>query len=197
MLIVCEGPMGAGKTSLTRILAQHFQASQCLETPGDNPFLAELYRGHRHALATELHFLLQRQQQWQTLPATLCFSDHGPDKDLLFSAQTLDAQERELYLRIRAEILPQTPNIALMIFLDAPVDTLYARIAARGDQWDQALTRDYLAQIRARYDDYFSQYAGNCLDLRGQDLDFVARAKDATILTDLVGNKLHELGWRQ
>ncbi|MEL5849010.1 MAG: deoxynucleoside kinase [Candidatus Igneacidithiobacillus chanchocoensis] len=82
MLIVCEGPMGAGKTSLTRLLAKHFSAPAYLERPQDNPFLADLYAAHRHALATELHFLLERSVQWQALPAGLCCSDHAPDKDL-------------------------------------------------------------------------------------------------------------------
>ena len=196
MLVVCEGPMGAGKTSLTRLLAGHFGAVEYLESPGDNPFLAQLYAGHRHALATELHFLLQRAQQWQALPEGLCFSDYGPEKDLLFTAQTLDQAERELYLRIRAEIFPRPPQVGLMIFLDAPLDLLYSRVAARGDRWDTAMQREYLAQVQARYADFFTHSQGEHIDLRGQDLDFVARQKDATILTDLVENKLHELGWR-
>ena len=195
MLIVCEGPMGAGKTSLTRLLAQHFAAQSYLERPQDNPFLADLYAAHRHALATELHFLSERSEQWQNLPAGLSCSDHAPDKDLLFTAQTLDPLERELYLRLRARLLPTPPRVDLMIFLDAPLDLLYARIAARGDQWESALQKDYLAGIQARYRDYFATYSGPHIDLRGSSLDFVAQAKDATILTDLVGNKLHELGW--
>ncbi|MEY2341187.1 deoxynucleoside kinase [Acidithiobacillus sp. IBUN Pt1247-S3] len=196
MLIVCEGPMGAGKTSLTHLLAGHFQATECLETPADNPFLAELYADGRHALATELHFLLQRCRQWQALPAGLCFSDHSPSKDLLFTAQTLDEAERDLYLRIRSKLLPQPPQVALMIFLDAPLDLLYARIAARGDRWDAAMQRAYLAQVQTRYADFFAAYPGEHIDLRGQGLDFVARENDAKILTELVGNKLHELGWQ-
>jgi deoxyadenosine/deoxycytidine kinase len=195
MLIVCEGPMGAGKTSLTRLLAKHFSAPAYLERPQDNPFLADLYAAHRHALATELHFLLERSEQWQALPAGLCCSDHVPDKDLLFSAQTLDPLERELYLRLRARLMPTPPPVALMIFLDAPLDLLYARIAERGDRWEGALQKSYLAGIQTRYADYFAAYSGPHIDLRGSSLDFVAREKDAIILTDLVGNKLDELGW--
>ncbi|WP_308388985.1 deoxynucleoside kinase [Acidithiobacillus sp. AMEEHan] len=196
MLIVAEGPMGVGKTSLTQLLASHFGAKTCLETPGNNPFLAELYADGRHALATELHFLLQRCTQWQALPDGLCFSDHGPDKDLLFTAQTLSTAERELYLQIRARLLPQTPQVDLMIFLDAPLAVLHSRVRARGDHWDMAMQREYLAGVQARYAEFFAGYSGSVLDLRGEKLDFVAREKDAKILTDLVGNKLHELGWR-
>ncbi|MDD3760244.1 MAG: deoxynucleoside kinase [Acidithiobacillus sp.] len=196
MLIVVEGPMGVGKTSLTQLLARYFGAETCLEMPGDNPFLAELYADGRHALATELHFLLQRCAQWQALPDGLCFSDHGPDKDLLFTTQTLSPAERDLYLQIRARLLPQPPQVDLMIFLDAPLEVLYSRVRARGDQWDAAMQREYLAGVQARYADFFAGYSGAVLDLRGENMDFVAHKKDAKILTDLVGNKLHELGWR-
>ncbi len=194
MLVVVEGPMGAGKTTLTRLLSAHFQATAYYEDPGRNPFLADLYSAQRHALATELHFLLQRRAQWQQLSADLCFSDHGPDKDLLFIQQTLHPLEQELYLQLRQDLLPHLPPIDLLICLDAPLPVLRDRICRRGDRWDAAMDLDYLAQIQKRYELWFAGYQGPCLDLRHRNLDFVGQEKDGIILTELVGKTLRAMG---
>ncbi|MGC8467816.1 MAG: deoxynucleoside kinase [Acidithiobacillus sp.] len=80
-LIVVEGPMGAGKTSLARLLSTAMDIPALLERPADNPFLGDFYRHQQHVLATELQFLLQRRQIFDHLEGgRLYIADHGPEK---------------------------------------------------------------------------------------------------------------------
>jgi len=101
--IVVEGPIGVGKTTLARRLAESFGAELLLEEPEENPFLARYYENPRaHALSTQLYFLLQRARQTHGLRQEDLFSrvrvaDYLMDKDRLFAELTLERDELTLY----------------------------------------------------------------------------------------------------
>ena len=94
--IVVEGPIGVGKTSVARRLAEHLNAEQLLEHPEQNPFLARFYQDmERHALPTQLFFLFQRFNQLRSLAQIDMFNratvaDFLLDKDPLFARLTLN-----------------------------------------------------------------------------------------------------------
>ena len=124
--VAIEGPIGAGKTSLTRKLAQHFGAQTLLERPEANPFLERFYTDRaRYALPTQLFFLFQRVQQLAELRQLdlfreqLLFADFLLDKDPLFARLTLADDELRLYEQILAQLRPQTPPPDLVIYLQA------------------------------------------------------------------------------
>ena len=128
--IVVEGPIGAGKTSLARQLAEHLDAEMLLEQPEDNPFLPRFYDDMaRFALPTQLTFLFQRADQLRQLAQLDLFrrptvSDFLLDKDPLFARLNLSDDEYALYDKVYRHLKPQTPTPDLVIYLQAPVDTL-------------------------------------------------------------------------
>ena len=102
--IAIEGPIGVGKTSLTKRLAESFNYETLLENSEDNPFLDRFYQNPKqHALPTQLFFLFQRAQQIQALRQDDMFqpvriADFLIEKDELFARQTLEPDEYTLYL---------------------------------------------------------------------------------------------------
>jgi deoxyguanosine kinase len=114
--VVIEGPIGAGKTSLARELAQRIHADTLLEQPEDNPFLARFYDDMtRFALPTQLTFLFQRVDQLRGLTQLDMFrrptiADFLLDKDPLFARMNLSDDEYALYAKVYSHLRPQTPT---------------------------------------------------------------------------------------
>lgn len=162
--IVVEGPIGVGKTTLTRKLAESLGSEPLLELPAENPFLERFYGAPRqYALPTQLYFLFQRVKQLKTLrqgdmfrPAWI--SDFFLEKDLLFAELNLDDDELDLYRQVYHSLSPETPVPDLVVFLQAPVDVLLERIRRRGINFEQQVTYDYLEQLVDSYASFFLRY---------------------------------------
>lgn len=164
--IVIEGPIGVGKTSLARRLAQHLGAELVLEKPEENPFLERFYAdGSRYALQTQLFFLFQRLEQMRELAQPGMFSrgvvsDFLFAKDALFAAITLSPEEHRLYRLIHAQTAAQVPQPDLVIRLQARPDALLERIRGRGLRMERGITRAYLERLCAAYGEHFQQHGG-------------------------------------
>lgn len=162
--IVIEGPIGVGKTSLARRLADSLGGELMLEGAEANPFLERFYRDPRgSALPTQLFFLFQRSRQIEELRQPGLFSglriaDFMIEKDRLFAHINLDAQEVELYEQVwtALDIRPPVPD--LVVYLQAPVDTLLFRIAQRGIPAEQRISRRYLERLNEGYASFFHAY---------------------------------------
>jgi deoxyguanosine kinase len=167
--IVVEGPIGVGKTTLTRLLAEGSGAELLLEDPGANPFLPQFYRDmRRHALATQMFFLFQRVNQLAVLKQPGLFqsrtvADFMLAKDPLFARLTLDDDEYSLYTQLYQHLKPQTVAPDLVIYLQAPVETLVTRIYRRGNSMERSIPEDYLRQLSDAYTRYFYDYADSPL----------------------------------
>jgi deoxyadenosine/deoxycytidine kinase len=162
--VVVEGPVGVGKTSLARRLAQHVGAATLLEKPGENPFLGKFYQDPpRHALATQLFFLFQRGNEVRDLAQMDLFSmntvaDYLFDKDMLFARLNLSDEEFALYQQIYHSLQLQAPAPDLVIYLQAEPETLVARVRHRGQPFEQAISDDYLFRVAQGYRDFFYHY---------------------------------------
>jgi len=162
--IVIEGPIGVGKTSLARRLAESLDSELLLEQAEINPFLERFYRNPREAaLPTQLFFLFQRVRQIEELRQANIFSntriaDFLIEKDRLFAQVNLDRQELDLYDQVYAsmDIDPPTPD--LVVYLQAPVDTLLFRVAHRGIEYEQRIGRHYLERLNEAYARFFHDY---------------------------------------
>jgi deoxyadenosine/deoxycytidine kinase len=162
--IVVEGPIGVGKTSLARRLAQLGNARLMLEVPEDNPFLARFYEDRRrYALPTQLAFLLSRYEQARQLAqgdlfAGAIVADYMLEKDMLFARLNLDEAEFRLYQKIYADLKPQTPTPDLVIYLQAPVNTLLERVRRRSRGYERGIGEAYLADLARNYTEFFYHY---------------------------------------
>lgn len=163
--IVVEGPIGAGKTSLARRLAERLQAIPVFEQPEANPFLARFYQNaDRWALPVQLSFLFQRIDQLaalarDTTDSQRIVSDFLLEKDPLFADLNLTPDERVLYQRVfDAMSPPAPPKPDLVIYLQARADTLMERIRKRGMEAERRITEAYLERVAERYARFFYQY---------------------------------------
>jgi deoxyadenosine/deoxycytidine kinase len=162
--IVIEGPIGVGKTSLARRLAESLGSELLLEQAGDNPFLERFYRNPREAaLPTQLFFLFQRIRQVEELRQADIFSDTKIadfliEKDRLFAQINLDRHELDLYDQVFASMDVNPPEPDLVVYLQAPVDTLLFRIAHRGIDYEQRMGRHYLERLNEAYAKFFHDY---------------------------------------
>jgi deoxyadenosine/deoxycytidine kinase len=193
--IVVEGPIGAGKTSLARQLAEQLSADMLLEQPEDNPFLPRFYDDmQRFALPTQLTFLFQRVDQLRDLTQVDMFreptvSDFLLDKDPLFARLNLSDDEYALYDKVYRHLKPQTPTPDLVIYLQAPVDTLLARVRMRGVSFEQSIPDEYLARLADAYARYFYGYdEAPLLIINSERLNFVDNPSHLRMLLGRVGN---------
>ena len=136
--IAVEGPIGVGKTSLSKRLAESFNYELLLEKSDENPFLERFYEEPKqHALSTQLFFHLQRAQQLQELRQEDMFqplhiADWLIDKDRLFAKENLDSDEYALYVNVFKHLTVDAPIPNLVIYLQAPTEILIDRILKRG-----------------------------------------------------------------
>ena len=191
--IAIEGAIGAGKTSLAKILAEKMEARLILEETEENPFLSDFYKDkERYAFQTQIFFLLSRYRQQMDLFATDLFqkkviSDYFFDKDRIFASVTLGPDEFYLYERLLSILEKDIPKPDLVIYLQANPEVLLKRIKNRGRAYEKDIDSEYIKTLNEAYNYYFFHYTRTPLLVVNTDrIDFVYNKAD---LDDL----LHQL----
>ena len=183
--LVIEGPIGVGKTSLTKLLAKEFNARCILEKSEDNPFLAQFYEDRKKfAFQTQIFFLLNRFRQQNEIAQldlfnqiTLC--DYLFAKDRIFAALNLDDHELALYEQIYRLLDGQIPSPDLVIYLQAKPEVLLHRIKARNLSFEKSIDPEYLRLLTEAYNYYFFHYDQTpLLVVDTSEIDFVNRKED-------------------
>ncbi|UTF59953.1 deoxynucleoside kinase [Gilvimarinus sp. DA14] len=176
--IAVEGPIGVGKTTLSRNLASLFNYDLLLEQPQENPFLERFYQDPKSvALQTQLFFLFQRAGQIQQLRQDDLFrqarvADFMIEKDQLFAQVTLDDDELAIYQQVYDKLTLDAPRPDLVIYLQAPQDVLQARVKQRGVGYEQSISDEYLQVLNEAYTEFFHYYdAAPLLIVNAQDLN--------------------------
>lgn len=187
--IVVEGPIGAGKSSLTRKLADALRAQTLLELPQENPFLERFYRdATRYALPTQMFFLFQRMNQLRDLVQGDLFgstvvSDFLLDKDPIFARLTLGDDELNLYQQLYDHLRPQAVVPDLVIYLQAQPETLVERIRKRGIPSEAGISEMYLFRLCESYSRFFYHYdAAPLLIVNTENLNPIERDEDFALL---------------
>ncbi|MCW8936304.1 MAG: deoxynucleoside kinase [Gammaproteobacteria bacterium] len=183
--IVVEGPIGVGKTTLAKKLAQSFGSELLLEGAAENPFMTRFYENPKAAaLSTQLFFLLQRTRQMQEMRQADMFNpvriaDFLMEKDRLFAELTLDEDELKLYEQVYDQLTIDVPEPDLVVYLQAPVEVLLGRIENRGIQHERLIEAAYLQRLSDSYVDFFYHYTdAPLLIVNAAEIDFANNEND-------------------
>jgi deoxyguanosine kinase len=183
--IVVEGPIGVGKTSLSNLLAERFDARRVLERFEENPFLSNFYTDRqKYAFQTQIFFLLSRfrqQQEFfqQDLFSSVTVSDYLFAKDRIFACLTLDPHELALYDRVFEALGPRVAKPDLVIYLQARLDVLLHRIKKRARDFERKFDPAYLEELSHAYNDFFAHYTDTpLLVVNTSDIDFLNSEAD-------------------
>ena len=162
--LVIEGVIGAGKTSLCRLLSDRLKAQLVLEEVEENPFLKDFYRDRaRYAFQTQMHFLFSRYQQQRNLGQTDLFSDklvadYLFQKDRIFASLNLVDKELSLYERLVGWLEMDVIKPDIVVYLQASTDTLMERIMRRDRSFERDMDRDYIERLNEAYNHFFFHY---------------------------------------
>ena len=197
--IAIEGGIGVGKTTLARMLREHFGAGLLLEAFEENPFLSDFYKARaQYAFQTQMFFLLSRyRQQRQEVPRLLSqgplISDYLFDKDRLFARLNLEGDEWEMYRQIAQVLGERVPTPDLIVYLQADTDVLMARIAQRDRTFERDINRDYIEALRLAYERFFAgTQTAPVLTVDTNPLNIVSRPDDFQIIVERLSTHLRE-----
>jgi deoxyguanosine kinase len=193
--IVVEGPIGVGKTSLAKLLAQEFHARTVFERVEDNPFLPKFYKARElYAFQNQTFFLLNRYQQQMELGQQDLFNqdtvaDYLFAKDKIFATLTLSTEELSLYQQVYALLNTRVPKPDLVVYLQARPEVLYKRVKKRDKKYERSVTFEYLTEVAQAYNQFFFHYDETpLLVVNTSEIDFVASGKDLADLIKEINN---------
>jgi len=192
--IVVEGPIGCGKTTLAKMLADQFPVDYLSEKAESNPFLPRFYQdARRYALPTQLFFLFQRASQIKDLNQRDMFAkpivaDFFLEKDPIFARLNLDDEEYALYHQIYQHLHLNAPKPDLVIYLQTPLDALVERIEERNVGYEQDMPREYLERLSDAYSAYFHNYdTSPVLIVNNEKLNILKNPSALKLLINRIG----------
>jgi len=192
--LVIEGNIGAGKTTLSNRLAEHWQVPVLLEKFMENPFLPKFYaQPERYGFSVETAFLAERYRQMHDEFASVelrqqaLVADYSFYKSLIFAGKTLQGDEYQLFKEIFGIINSKLPQPHLFVYLKASTDKLLRQIAQRGRDFEQQITADYLNQIDEAYLRFMEQASGlRCVLIETENLDYLNNEAHFNYLVELL-----------
>lgn len=180
--LAIEGVIGVGKTALARRLQPRFNADLLLEVFEENPFLSNFYADRqRYAFQTQIFFLLSRYRQQQEIRRNdrPLIADYTFAKDRLFAHLNLEGDELATYERLHQALAEKVILPDLVVYLQASLDVLMARIATRDRPYERGMDPDYIESLRQAYERHFATYTATpLLVINTDDLDFVRNPQD-------------------
>jgi deoxyguanosine kinase len=192
--ITVEGPIGVGKTSLSKAIADHYQFHLLKEIVDENPFLGKFYSNiEEWSFQTEMFFLCNRYKQLEDINKQYLqlnksvVADYHIYKNLIFAKRTLKDEQYDKYLKIYKILTEDIPKPNLIIYLNASLDTLLSRIAKRGREIERNIDPNYLQLLSEDYEIAMTQWEKEnpsipVIRFSGDTLDFVQNQNDLTYM---------------
>ncbi|MEO5967184.1 MAG: deoxynucleoside kinase [Ferruginibacter sp.] len=189
--ITIEGNIGAGKTTLSKLLSEHYNARLILEEFADNPFLPNFYKNpSQYAFPLELFFMAERYKQLSELLQTrdifhqVTISDYLFKKSLLFAKVNLQEEEYRLYQKLFDIINPQILQPDILIYLHSPIEKLKENIKKRNRSYEQDIEVDYLLSLQEIYTSFIKQHQIKTLFVDASNADFINNPLHLQTITD-------------
>jgi deoxyadenosine/deoxycytidine kinase len=197
--IAVEGNIGAGKTTLSQLLSQHYNAKLMLEEFAENPFLTKFYENPKqYAFPLELFFLAERFKQQQELIKntdlfqSVTISDYLFTKCLLFAKVNLPEEEYRLYQKMFDVFQQQLTTPDVLIYLHAPVNKLQSNIKKRNRKFEQSIPDEYLFKLQETYTSYIKQHNIKTIFVDASNADFLYNEVHFKLITDALEKDLEE-----
>lgn len=194
--ISIEGNIGAGKTTLSKLLAEAYNGNLILEQYADNPFLPKFYKEpQKYAFQLELSFLADRFRQMKkdvsnrNIFQQVLISDYLFIKSKLFAKVNLPEDEYQLFETLFDIIYPNLPQPDLLIFLHAPISTLKSNIKTRNRAYEQDIPNVYLEKIQNMYNAYLNTVSFPVLLIDSREVDFLNKPAHFAYLQTLLLQK--------
>ena len=202
MHIGIAGNIGSGKTTLTRMLAEHYGWIPKYEAVTYNPYLEDYYKDiKRWSFNLETYFLTQRFKDM----IDICKSDDVIIQDRTImegvcifvdnnrAMGNLSERDYETYMELFRLMMSMVKYPDLLIYLKKSVPNLVGQIRKRGREYEQSISIEYLSGLNERYDNWISEYTSPLLVIDSDNLDFENRAEDFSIITDRIDARLYGL----
>ena len=201
--IAIAGNIGAGKTSLSEKLAQHYQWEVMYEDTTENPYLSDFYADmQRWAFNLQIYFLNSRYKQIlniQTGDHTVV-QDRTIYEDAYIFAPNLHEMglmsERDFsnYLDLFETMSSQVQGPDLLIYLRSSIPTLVEHIATRGRNYEGNMSLDYLKRLNKKYEDWIANYdKGKLLIIPIDNIDFISKKEDLGLIINKIDSELFGL----
>jgi len=200
--LVIEGNIGAGKTTLAKMIAEEYNAKLILEQFADNPFLPKFYNDpDRYSFPLELSFLAERYQQLnrdltsRDLFKPFNIADYYFMKSLIFAKATLKQDEYNLYRQIFNIIYQSIPKPDLYVYLHVDIKKLLENIFKRGRDYEKGISEEYLKNLQKGYFDFFRQQNDmSFLIIDTNNVDFVDNQDDYKKIKALIFQEKYDPG---
>lgn len=199
-LILVAGNIGSGKTSLTERIGERLGWHTAYESVVDNPYLPDFYSSMKDwAFHLQVYFLGHRAQQHMDMyedPRSAIidrsiYEDAHIFARALYTMGNINERDYQTYRKVFDLITTNLPHPSLLVYLKCPVDTLVARIQARGRNIESSISRDYLALLESFYDDWTRTFdLCPILTIRTDDLDFVHEPRHLDTVVKKIKEKL-------
>ncbi|MED0935097.1 deoxynucleoside kinase [Bacillus mobilis] len=200
--ITVEGPIGVGKTSLAKGISTHMQLHLLKEIVDENPFLGKFYEDiDEWSFQTEMFFLCNRYKQLEDINIKYLnqrkpvVADYHIFKNLIFASRTLKDSQYDKYMQIYRILTQDMPVPNVIVYLTASLETLQARIAKRGREFEKNMDPNYLLQLTKDYETAMDTFKKDHPDIpvlkfNGDDMDFVKNPDDLNVILSALQNTL-------
>ncbi|OAJ73423.1 deoxyguanosine kinase [Brevibacillus sp. SKDU10] len=189
IFITVEGPIGVGKTSLSKAISRQWGLELLEEIVYENPFLDKFYENiSEWSFQTEMFFLCNRYKQLQDIAKRLhngysVVADYNIFKNTIFAKRTLSEDNLPKYQQIYGILTSDIPQANLVIYLKASVETAMQRIALRGRGMEQMIERSYMENLISDYEEFMHQFqlmhpTIPVLTIECDQLDYVHQKED-------------------
>ena len=203
LFVAVAGNIGAGKSSLTRLLGDRFKWKPYYESVDDNPYLSDFYADmHRWSFHLQIYFLANRfkchklivESSESVIQDRSIYEDAEIFAKNLYDIGRMEQRDYDNYVSLFHVMMEYLKPPDLMIYLKASVDTLVKQIARRGRSFEQGIQRDYLDQLNRLYNAWIDNYKlGPLLVIPSDNLDFVNKKEDLDHVISLVKGVLPQL----
>ena len=196
------GNIGCGKTTLTRMLAEHYGWTPKYEAVTYNPYVEDYYKDiQRWSYNLETYFLAQRFQDLLDISRSeeVIIQDRTIMEGVrIFVANNkamgnLSERDFDTYMQLFNLMMSMVREPDLLIYLKSSVPTLVSQIQKRGRDYEKSISIEYLSNLNERYDEWISDYKGKVLVIEADDLDFEHRPEDFAAITDKIDAQLYGL----